>query len=402
MSEDATGSSRRSPDVPGKAGLRDTARPSSLCRGVFSIAVTSLRAILLGLGAAAAMPAAAESPSAEFDRWLARAEQNDPDAEFQIGRFYERGYGRPRHYVLASSFFRKAAEKGHAEAAYRLGKLYLDGFGVPARPERAASWFEAAHAGGFADGATALGVMARYGIGGPVDRARAKALFHEAVEAGSLSGRVGLGDLLLEQPHDAGDRRRGRQHLEIAARAGLPEAMFLLAVHADDASTSGAIERAADAGFAPAAYAHGTDLVADGAALGRGYLYVAASEGHADAQYRLGLVHARGEGTSIDHDAATYWFGRAALSGHAEAQAVLGLSLARGRGIGRDVVAGAAWSQVAGARGSEQGREAATLLVADLKPAERELVEVERRRIQTAFEGRPPGADPWRFTPVLP
>lgn len=369
----------------------------------------SLRASLLttlSLAFALAVPASgalAESPSAEFDRWLARAEQEDPDAQFRIGRYYERGYGRPRHYVLASSFFRKAAEQGHAEAAYRLGRLYLDGFGVPFKPATARHWFEEARAGGYSDAAAALGVMARYGIGQPPDATGAEARFREAAELGSLRGRLGLG-LVLAEGTTAGDRRRrlGLQQLRIAARAGLAEAHYQLARLDPAADVRARLTAAANGDFAPAAYRLGVTLM-DSAdtALGRAYLYVAASNGLANAQHRLGLVHARGEGTRIDHDAATYWFGRAALSGHAEAQALLGMSLARGRGIGRDPVAGAAWCQVAGKRGSARGVEAAELILEALKPGEIELVAAEVRRIERAFAERPPGVDRYRFSPAL-
>lgn len=360
----------------------------------------------LSLAVALAVPASgalAESPSAEFDRWLARAEQDDPDAQFRIGRYYERGYGRPRHYVLASSFFKKAAEQGHAEAAYRLGLLYLDGFGVPFKPGSARDWFGKARAGGFSEAATALGVMARYGVGEPADLARAEALFREAADLGSLRGRLGLG-LALAEGASVGDRRHrlGLQQVRIAAGAGLAEARYELTRRDPAADERSLLTEAANQDFAPAAYRLGSALMDSGdTALGRAYLYVAASDGLADAQHRLGLVHARGEGTRIDHDAATYWFGRAALSGHAEAQAVLGMSLARGRGIGRDPVAGAAWCTVAGKRGSAHGAQAAELISEALRPGETELVAVEVRRIERAFAERAPGADRYRFSPTL-
>ena len=192
------------------------------------------------------------------------------------------------------------------------------------------------------------------------------------------------------------------QQLQIAARAGLAEARYELALRGPAADMRRGLIEAADEDFAPAAYRLGLDLMdSNDTALGRGYLYVAASDGLADAQHRLGLVHARGEGTRIDHDAATYWFGRAALSGHAEAQALLGMSLARGRGIGRDPVAGAAWCEVARKRGSTRGAEAARLIFEELKPGERDLAEAEVRRIERAFADRPPGANRYRFSPRL-
>ena len=338
--------------------------------------------------------AAAESPSAEFDRWLARAEQGEALAQLTIGEFYERGYGRPRHYVLASNFFKKAAEQGDPEALYRLGRLYLLGLGLPQKPEKAIAHFEQARLRGSAEASLALGQIAEEGIAEPVDLARARALYLEAAMRGLARGRFEYGRLVLASPGeetpDGVSRAEGWQFIRKAAEAGVPEAQFYIAQHAPSSESSGYLLRAADAGHPGAALAFAEQLLdapADSPNLNRarGYLYIAASALLPEAQYRLGLVHARGEGVPIDDDVATYWFGRAAMLGHSEAQALLCMSLARGRGITEDLVAAVAWCRVAREGGSQSAAEAEPLLVEPLTPPQLELVDVEYDRIQQAI-----------------
>ena len=59
----------------------------------------------------------------------------------------------------------------------------------------------------------------------------------------------------------------------------------------------------------------------------------AAEQGHAGAQYNLGLKYARGEGVPKDDAEAVSWYRKAAEQGHAGAQFNLGLMYARGEGV---------------------------------------------------------------------
>ena len=61
---------------------------------------------------------------------------------------------------------------------------------------------------------------------------------------------------------------------------------------------------------------------------------LAADQGHADAQYNLGLMYANGEGVVEDDAEAVRWYRLAADQGHADAQHNLGLDVRRRRGCG--------------------------------------------------------------------
>ena len=346
--------------------------------------IWQIAATLVLLMFGATVSSAPETAAAAFDRWLAQAELGDAEAQFQVGKAYEHGRGRKRHYVLASSFYTKAADQGHPEASYRLARLYRDGLGVSQRPDRAMQWFTKADRAGHLEAVTALGELARDGIGQPLDLSIAVSHFKRAVARNSDPARLALGMMIIDGQVNA-PRERGIELIGHAANAGLPAAQFHYAgLLAGDEATAW-LQRAADGGFAKAADAYARHLLSAASAQdlhrARGYLYIAASQDFPPAQHRLGVIHGRGEGVEVDHDTATYWFGRAALNGDLESQAIVCMSLARGRGIGKDLVAAAAWCEVAATQGHADAGEAKTLILDELTPAQRKLVDLEYQRL---------------------
>ncbi|MCJ7601185.1 MAG: sel1 repeat family protein [Desulfobulbaceae bacterium] len=63
-----------------------------------------------------------------------------------------------------------------------------------------------------------------------------------------------------------------------------------------------------------------------------------AEQGHADAQYYLGLMYALGKGLPRDYKKAAMWFRKAAEQGYADAQFDLGRLYAVGDGVEQDLV----------------------------------------------------------------
>ena len=78
----------------------------------------------------------------------------------------------------------------------------------------------------------------------------------------------------------------------------------------------------------------------------------AAEQGHAGAQFTLGVMLAAGRGVSQDAAEAVAWFRRAAEQGHAEVQYILGLSYAIGEGVPQDNVEAHMWLNLAASRSS--------------------------------------------------
>ena len=84
---------------------------------------------------------------------------------------------------------------------------------------------------------------------------------------------------------------------------------------------------------------------------------LAAEQGHASAQYNLGVMYANGEGVPEDDAEAVRWYRMAAEQSHAGAQFNLGVMYAIGSGVLKDATLAHIWLNIAGANGSEIARE---------------------------------------------
>ena len=77
---------------------------------------------------------------------------------------------------------------------------------------------------------------------------------------------------------------------------------------------------------------------------------LAAEQGIAGAQCRLGVMYAEGRGVEKDQMQSVRWFQLAAAQGEPEAQAALGLAYRAGRGVRLDFVASHMWMTLAAGR----------------------------------------------------
>ena len=78
-----------------------------------------------------------------------------------------------------------------------------------------------------------------------------------------------------------------------------------------------------------------------------------AEQGHADAQYNLGLLYAKGQGVSKDDAQAQQWYEKAAAQGHADAQVNLGILYDYGRGVAQDYKKAVYWYRLSAKQGNE-------------------------------------------------
>ena len=72
-----------------------------------------------------------ERRSSEFEALLEQAEQEDADAQYQLGFMYATGDGVPQDDAKAVRWYRLAADQGRSDAQYNLGYMYSNGEGVP-------------------------------------------------------------------------------------------------------------------------------------------------------------------------------------------------------------------------------------------------------------------------------
>ena len=76
-----------------------------------------------------------------------REQKKEPvsaDAQYQLGRAYEKGEGVARDYTQARAWYSKAADQGHGPAQYSLGSMYMLGKGVAMDPVVAYVWLSLA------------------------------------------------------------------------------------------------------------------------------------------------------------------------------------------------------------------------------------------------------------------
>lgn len=76
--------------------------------------------------------------------WLPLAEQGHTQAQYAIGRLYEKGKGVERDFATAAKWYRLAAEKDHADSQYRLAVGYAYGLGLKKDESLALAWLRKA------------------------------------------------------------------------------------------------------------------------------------------------------------------------------------------------------------------------------------------------------------------
>jgi TPR repeat protein len=87
-----------------------------------------------------------------------------------------------------------------------------------------------------------------------------------------------------------------------------------------------------------------------------------AKQGHAVAQYNLGLLYSNGQGVPKDDAQARQWYEKAAVQGHAEAQVNLGILLDYGRGGPQDFKMAVRWYLRAANQGNDLAQRKLGLL----------------------------------------
>ena len=109
-----------------------------------------------------------------------------------------------------------------------------------------------------------------------------------------------------------------------------------------------------------------------------------AQQGHAVAQFNLGLMHDFGRGTPKDPDQAVKWYRLAAAQGHGGAQFNLGGMYFEGLGVPRDLVRATMWFKLSAAAGIPGAAKNRSAVAGALTPAQlaraQEMATVCRRQ----------------------
>lgn len=216
-------------------------------------------------------------------------------ADFKKGLEAARG----GDFATARAEWTPLARTGHVSAQYNLGVLYHKGRGVEPDPEKAIEWYRRAAAQGNAKAWNNLGVLL-------AEDDPLRAFLWHSLAAGRGLARADLGAEEVRDRVPAAKRKAAlalvREWFERpeAARRGSP------LVNGD----AGALYRLATLALVPAR--DFTEAVR--------WLAPAAEQGHAPAQYLMGLLSEGGKGLPEDREAAKRWYALAADQGHPKAR----------------------------------------------------------------------------------
>ena len=113
---------------------------------------------------------------------------------------------------------------------------------------------------------------------------------------------------------------------------------------------------------------------------------LAAKQGHALAQFKLGAIYYDGRGVTQDFVVAIKWFRKAAEQGVAEAAFNLGLMSGYGQGMAQDYAEAYKWYTLAMWKGSDLAAENRDALTDDMTPEQ--ITEGRRRAVDFAAKNK--------------
>ena len=325
-----------------------------------------------------------EADPAEALIWYTRAAEQGLDmAQTNLGVLYDTGRGTEENNVAAARWFREAARQGNPVAQYNLALMLHQGDGIPQnKPQAAALYGRAAEQGvplAFLPHAELLSELGRYDL--------AYASYQRAEDAGSVEAAYRKGVLLHKGLGVAADPAAALAQYQKAAEAGLPLAQQQLGVMttigdptlglvSDPETGIALLERAGEQGFAPAlmelAYLYDGALVIDNQevvakdqARALSYLVKAAQVGNALAQNAAGERILMGVGVDADPVGAVDFFIAAARQNYPNAFFNLGQMHQTGIGLEQNLEEAAKLYAQALELGVEEAREPLVGVCAD-------------------------------------
>ena len=301
---------------------------------------------LLG-GVARPRPLAGDEAIAALGRIEAAAKGGDPRACAELARRLLTEEPGARTNRRALGLLRKSAAADYPEGLHLLGLLHMRGQGLRQDKVEGARLIERAALLGSCAAQCDMARACLLGAGAPANAARALYWLRLAAAQGDAQEALRAGRMYREGEGCArgpeSDAQAARW-LELAARAGVPQAQYGLAE---------LLRRARDP------------------ARARQWMREAAFSGIVDAQFRIGVANWSGAGGSVDQREAVRWLCRAAEGGSPRAAAMLAGFLMTGNGL--PLSASRAWTLFRWAERLGDADSAATARI-----LERQLSEEER------------------------
>jgi hypothetical protein len=276
-------------------------------------------------------PSKASGESVALKWYQDKADEGDPDAQFNLGFMYETGFSIPRDDGRAAQWYELAAAKRNVPAQLRLGLMYLAGAGVKQSEIQAVKWIESAAERGnkLAIAVETMLIQSNQELllDKPViaERVRAISAKDEARAIAVLTSAIQEARVKFER------EKRERDALS-AKRRGIESAM----------NQDEDIEFGLDA--------QGRRTIA--------WYKRQAEHGSAMAQFQLGKYHELGQETPVDMPEAMRWYDMAAQQGYPDAQFYLGMLTLYGIGVEPNEVLGQSLIKAAAGQGHADARRA--------------------------------------------
>jgi uncharacterized protein len=274
--------------------------------------------------------------AADLTTIRAQAEQGSVRDEIVLAGDYFTGTGVEKDPKMAAYWYERAAGHGSPEAQNQIGYFYQAGIGVPKDAKRAAHWYQLAAASGFAKAKVNLAVAYLRGIGVQQDNELAVRLFNQAFQDGNGTAATYLGLLYYFGIAVKQDRAAAQKWFESGLKLHDPLAAYdlgsMYSVNQDHPhdlpKAAGLLRQAADGGYVAAMHSLGLMLVnhpelKQGPQESRTLLETAANAGSWKSSVVLGILARDGRGAPVDYKAAYYHFRVALLQGGAEAEKVI-------------------------------------------------------------------------------
>jgi TPR repeat protein len=279
-----------------------------------------------------AMPARADDRAADdLTHVRMLAEQGSIHDEIALAGDYFTGTGVMQDSKKAAYWYEKAAGHGNPQAQNQIGYFYQAGIGVSPDSKRAVHWYQLAAASGFATAKVNLAIAYLRGLGVQKNEDLAVRLMTQAYEEGNGTAATYLGLLSYFGMGLKEDKVAGERWFESGLKLHDPLAAYNLGLlysvyedHARDFPKAAALlGQASDAGYVPAMHSLGLLLVnhpelKQTSEQSRTLLETAANAGNWKSSIVLGILARDGRGIPVDNEAAYFHFRVAALQGGAE------------------------------------------------------------------------------------
>ena len=261
------------------------------------------------------------------------AEKGSVRDEITLAADYFVGDGVPQDSKMAAYWYEKAAGHGNPQAQNQIGYFYQAGIGVARDPKRAIRWYQLAAASGFDRAKVNLAVAYLRGLGVTQNEEFAVQLLNQAYQAGNGTAATYLGTLYYFGIGVKQDKVAAEKWFEAGLKLHDPQAAYDLgsfySVHTDHEhdfpKAAGLLRLAVDAGYVPAMHSLGLLLVnhpeiKQEAQESRTLLEGAANYGSWKSSVVLGILARDGRGVPPSGKDAYFHFRIATLQGKAEAE----------------------------------------------------------------------------------